>query len=156
MLKKYYLAYGCNLNLSLMKHRCPTAKKVGSIDIEGYRLVYKGSMKGYATLTLEECEGYTTPLGLYELSIFDIKALDIYEGYPDLYLRHDFKTTVNGKTISALLYIMKPEFDYQMPSNKYVEECIQGYADFGFDRQILDKALQDTINILSERTIKHK
>lgn len=34
MLKKYYLAYGSNLNLEHMAHRCPNAKVVGTTILE--------------------------------------------------------------------------------------------------------------------------
>jgi len=52
--KKYYLAYGSNLNLTQMKHRCPKAKPIGTINLNGYRLVYKGSAEGYSYLTIEK------------------------------------------------------------------------------------------------------
>ena len=29
---KLYIAYGSNLNLSQMKHRCPTARVIGTSD----------------------------------------------------------------------------------------------------------------------------
>ena len=44
-MKKYYIAYGSNLNVRQMKFRCPTAKVVGTSVIKGYELLYKGSKK---------------------------------------------------------------------------------------------------------------
>ena len=35
MTKKYYIAYGSNLNISQMKTRCPDAKIVGKTKLEG-------------------------------------------------------------------------------------------------------------------------
>lgn len=42
-MKKYYLAYGSNLNIRQMALRCPTAKPVGTAVIEDYELLFKGS-----------------------------------------------------------------------------------------------------------------
>ena len=39
MFKKYYLAYGSNLNLSQMAYRCPNAKPIGTINLD-YRSLY--------------------------------------------------------------------------------------------------------------------
>ena len=41
MRKKYYLAYGSNLNVKQMKSRCPDARVLGIGEIEGYRLLFK-------------------------------------------------------------------------------------------------------------------
>ena len=48
MLKKYYLAYGSNLNLEHMAQRCPSAKPIGVTTLENYRLVYKGSADDFS------------------------------------------------------------------------------------------------------------
>ena len=48
---KYYLAYGSNLNVRQMMHRCPGAKPVGKMVLEGYELLFKGSKTGsYLTI----------------------------------------------------------------------------------------------------------
>ena len=41
--KKYYIAYGSNLNLPQMAFRCPTAKVVGVSEIKDYELLFRGS-----------------------------------------------------------------------------------------------------------------
>ena len=52
-MKKYYLAYGSNLNVHQMKYRCPTARIVGTAVIRDYELLYKGSKTG-SYLTIEK------------------------------------------------------------------------------------------------------
>lgn len=52
-MKRYYLAYGSNLNVRQMKYRCPTAKIVGTAVIRDYELLYKGSKTG-SYLTIEK------------------------------------------------------------------------------------------------------
>ena len=43
MEKRYYIAYGSNLNIRQMKMRCPGARIIGTSVIEDYRLLFKGS-----------------------------------------------------------------------------------------------------------------
>ena len=88
MFKKYYLAYGSNLNLEQMALRCPDAIPIGTINLKDYRLIYKGITDGHAYLTIEKCEGYTVPLVVYKVSYLDILSLDSYEGYPTFYSKY--------------------------------------------------------------------
>lgn len=50
--KRYYLAYGSNLNPAQMHSRCPGAKPIGYTMLPGFELVFKGSRTGYY-LTIE-------------------------------------------------------------------------------------------------------
>lgn len=43
---RYYLAYGSNLDMERMGHRCPYAVPVGVTEIYGYRLLFKKSKTG--------------------------------------------------------------------------------------------------------------
>lgn len=143
-MKRYYLAYGSNLNLEQMKYRCKTARKIGSIILPNYRLVYKGRLEGYSYLTVEHCEGEFVPLGVFEITCFDELSLDVYEGYPNSYLKKYIPIKIGDNVIYGLIYVMNEKCDYNLPSEKYVEICKKGYEDFGFDKSILDKALITT------------
>lgn len=153
-IKKYYLAYGSNLNLEQMKFRCPNAKQIGTINLENYRLVYKGGEDKCAYLTIEKFKGATVPLGLYEISLLDIFSLDIYEGYPTFYSKYYIPIKIDGEIKKALIYIMNREFEYHLPSDEYVSTCMEGYEDFGFNKTILEKALTDTIDNLPPKLKK--
>lgn len=154
MLKKYYVAYGSNLNLNQMNFRCRGAKPIGSMTLNGYRLVYKGSADSFSYLTIEESEGYQVPLGLFEVSSLDISSLDKYEGYPNFYSKFYIPVEIGEKKEKAMIYIMNKDFDYHFPSRKYVETCEEGYDDFGFDRKILDRAYMDTVDSKSQKLKK--
>ncbi len=84
MEKRLYVAFGSNLNLRQMKMRCPTAQVVGTATIKDYELLFKGSKTG-AYLTIEPCEGGIVPVGIWEVTQEDERALDHYEGYPEIY-----------------------------------------------------------------------
>ena len=42
-MKKRYIAYGSNMDEGQMAYRCPTARLLGQAEVEGYRLLFKGS-----------------------------------------------------------------------------------------------------------------
>lgn len=149
-MKKYYLAYGSNLNLKQMEYRCPNAQPIGAIKLNGYKLVYKGGADNYAYLTIEPDKDSFVPLGLFELSPFDIYSLDSYEGYPTFYSKMYIPVKINDKTKKALIYVMNDGFDYHLPSIQYVKTCMDGYKDFGFDADILRKAFRDTYQNLDK------
>lgn len=43
-----YFAYGSNINLEQMEHRCPDALLVGPVTLQNYELQFRGS--GFATV----------------------------------------------------------------------------------------------------------
>ena len=66
MCKRFYLAYGSNLNIPQMQRRCPTAKIVGVAEIEDYELLFKGSKTG-SYLTIEPKKGAMVPVAVWEI-----------------------------------------------------------------------------------------
>lgn len=140
-MKKYYIAYGSNLNMNQMKDRCPKAKAVGTGEIKDYELLYKGSKTG-AYLTIEKAEGGTVPVGIWAVGKEDESNLDRYEGYPNFYYKKKMKIFCKelDKEITAFVYIMHEERKLGVPRPSYVDTCQEGYRDFGFDTGILDDA----------------
>ena len=147
MKKRYYLAYGSNLNLPQMQMRCPTARVVGTAMIEGYELLFKGSRTG-SYLTIEKAEGGTVPVAVWEVQERDEAALDRYEGYPAFYYKVEMPITFKGirsgkeRKRTAFVYIMHEDRPLGLPSNQYVKTCMAGYRTFGFDDNYLFDAIE--------------
>ncbi len=139
-MKYYYLAYGSNLNLSQMYHRCKTAEPIGTVKLKGFRLAFKGVADGFAHLTIEEHENSTVPMGLFEVLSIDVKRLDIYEGYPRYYHKEQISVKIGAEKVNAFVYIMNKGFDYHLPSKSYFKTCYDGYSDFQFNKGYLIKA----------------
>lgn len=142
--KKYYLAYGSNLNVRQMRYRCPTAKPIGITAIPDYELLYKGSKTG-SYLTIEKKKGSLVPIVVWEVTAADEKRLDAYEGYPNFYYKKEMKLPVrlaNGKTkkLTTFIYIMHEERELGCPSLAYIRTCKEGYRNFGFDQKYLETA----------------
>ena len=155
-MKKYYIAYGSNLNVRQMKFRCPGAKVVGTSVIKDYQLLYKGSKTG-SYLTIEKKKGGMVPVAVWEVTADDEKRLDAYEGYPNFYYKTDMQLTVKShitgrkKKLDAFVYIMHEERKLGIPSYAYVRTCVQGYRDFGFDLKHLRLAFD-----ISERGVRNE
>ena len=76
MQKRYYIAYGSNLDIPQMRMRCSGARIIGTSMIEGYRLLFKGSRTG-SYLTIEPQEGASVPVAAWEVSAENEAALDL-------------------------------------------------------------------------------
>ena len=144
MSKKYYLAYGSNLNVRQMRYRCPGAKPIGITAIPDYELLYKGSKTG-SYLTIEKKKGSLVPIAVWEVTAADEKRLDAYEGCPTFYYKRDIRLPVklaNGKTkkLAAFVYIMHEDRQLGCPSLTYIRTCEEGYRNFGFDQKYLETA----------------
>lgn len=92
-MKKYYLAYGSNLNLRQMALRCHTAKPVGTAVIKDYELLFKGSKTG-AYLTIEPKSGAEVHVAVWSVEPADEKRLDVYEGFPTFYYKTELELSV--------------------------------------------------------------
>lgn len=152
--KRLYLAYGSNLNLEQMHYRCPEADAIGIAELKDRRLLFRGSRTG-SYLTVEKAEGFTVPVGVWEVSKADEAALDRYEGFPTFYYKEEMfvqvKDDVTGQTRrrKAFIYIMHENRPIGVPSSAYMQTCAEGYRDFGFDLGFLmdayRKSLEDNI-----------
>ena len=95
MERRYYIAYGSNLNVRQMKYRCPTARIIGTSVIKDYELLFKGSKTG-SYLTIEKKKGEQVPVVIWETKESDELALDRYEGCPQFYYKTEIHTGVLG------------------------------------------------------------
>ena len=142
MAKRYYIAYGSNLNVPQMRMRCPHATILGTATLKGWELLFKGSKTG-SYLTIERNEKGSVPVVIWEVAETDEKALDRYEGYPNFYYKKDIKVRYRGirtglnRVVNAFAYIMHEERPVGIPSGFYMRTCLEGYDTFGFDRNVL-------------------
>ena len=150
-MKRFYIAYGSNLNVRQMRMRCPDAVIIGTAFIPDYRLLFKGSKSGNY-LTIEPHSGSQVPVAVWSVSERDELALDRYEGYPHFYYKTELELSLaeTGKKLTAFVYIMHEERKLGIPTSAYVRTCVDGYRRFGFDLKYLRKAMD-----ISEREVYH-
>lgn len=150
MKKRYYLAYGSNINKNQMEYRCPDSEFVGITKLKGYNLFFKG----YADdvyLTIVKDKNSIIPAVVWKTSENDEKILDGYEDYPNLYHKEKMNLNVkkdNGENINieVYVYVMNDEYNLGLPSKRYFSTCMEGYDIFDFDKDILKKALKVSQN----------
>mgnify|MGYP002518745478 CR=1 FL=1 len=144
MEKRYYIAYGSNLNIRQMRMRCPSARRIGTSELKGYELLFKGSKTG-SYLTVEKRPGSSVPVGVWEVSSSDEKALDRYEGFPNFYYKKELTLPIKGirtgkvRKRRVFVYIMHENRSIGIPSISYMKKIEL------FERAIAERAerLQD-------------
>ena len=119
--ERLYIAYGSNLNLPQMERRYPTAKVVGTSEIKNYELLFRG------VATVEPKEGASVPILLWKIEALDEAALDRYEGWPHLYRKEMMDVELEGKSVSAMVYVMNDVRFLGMPLESYYKVIEEGY-----------------------------
>ena len=143
MEKRLYVAYGSNLNILQMKHRCPTAKLCGTGTVANYQLQFKGRPQS-AFATISPKEGSSVPVAVCELQPRDGRALDLYGGYPSHYFKQDIPVRMDSKEVVGMAYIMDLKMDHGLPSLDYYQTVQEGYEDCGLDVSVLEQAVVES------------
>ena len=143
MSKRLYVAYGSNLNIRQMQHRCPTAKLYGTGIVSDYELQFKGQ-PNCAFATIAPKEGAFVPVAVWEISKQNEQALDRYEGYPSHYFKQNIPVQLDGEEVNAMVYIMNLKMKFGLPSPYYYQTVLEGYHDCGLDTEVLDQAVRNS------------
>ena len=140
-----YFAYGSNINLEQMEHRCPDARLVGPVTLENYELQFRGN--GFATVAPRES---SVVHGLmWKLPPTSEQTLDRYEGYPRHYTKEQVSVrTPDGAVISVMAYIMAEPLCRQpaLPSPYYYRVIREGFEANGLPMESLEEAWNKTID----------
>ncbi len=143
MRERLYFAYGSNINLDQMAHRCPDARVVGPVVLEGYELLFRGG--GVATIAPKEGEKVTGLL--WSITPECERSLDQYEGYPRFYDKR--KVTVRdaqGRSLSVMAYVMDERFrEPMLPSDSYYNGILEGYRQNGLPVAELKRAWEHAV-----------
>ena len=144
MKRRYYLAYGSNLNIQQMSVRCPLAKPVGDVVLKDYELLFRGN-HGSAVATVEPKDGAVVPCALWLITAKDEAALDVYEGYPHFYRKEMVSVQLGKRSMRVMVYVMNDGHAIALPSMGYLRTILDGYKDFGLGTVALDRALRQSL-----------
>lgn len=138
---KIYIAYGSNMNLDQMEKRCPKSEKLGLAKLEGYKLNFRG--RGHANII--EDKDSKLPVVLWKITEDCEESLDVYEDYPDYYIKKDIELKFEGEDIEAMAYIMNDEMEDILvePSKEYFNTILEGYRLNNIKTDNLLKALEE-------------
>lgn len=137
-MKHYYFAYGMNTNLDSMAQRCPGAFCLGSSQLEGYKFAFRK----HADVELGNPDDKVDGV-LWQLDDDDLYSLDVFEGFPNYYLR--CKAWVHSDEIGwvkAWIYTMADQDYLSEPSDSYVSMCREGYIQNRVSTKQIDEALE--------------
>lgn len=139
-----YAAYGSNLNLGQMSRRCPNAQLVGTSTIPNSTLLFKARGNGNGVLDIVKEKGKNVFVALYKITQADERALDVYEGFPNLYVKKMVTVILDGVECKAMMYVMNKDAGCKpfLPSAFYYNIVVEGYLQHGFDVANLSKYLR--------------
>ena len=95
-------------------------------------------------LTIEPKEGSSVPVAVWETTDDDEARLDRYEGFPAFYYKAEMTLPIKGirtgkiRERKVYVYIMHEDRPMGLPT------CREGYRNFGFDEDVLYKAIEDS------------
>ena len=132
-----YIAYGSNLSVDQMAHRCPQATILGTGWLHDYKLEFRTHANVVPAM------GEKVPVLVWNITEADRAALDRYEGFPAYYIRKTVPVEVSGETMEAMVYVMTDKKRRLPPSCSYLATILSGYAEFGFSPAPVAEALND-------------
>lgn len=138
---KIYIAYGSNMNIGQMKKRCPKAELYGIGNLLDYSLQFRG--EGHANIYKNP--GGKIPVLLWKITEECEKSLDIYEAYPNYYIKKDILARLDEKDIKGMVYIMASEKENTLarPSKEYFEAIVEAYRENNIDNKNLYELLEE-------------
>ena len=123
-----YFAFGSNLYQKQMKKRCKDSKYIGCFSLKNYKLVFRNYYFGGGVADVQKKKNSVVLGALYKIIKRDEKKLDIYEDFPNTYIKKYFK--IFGKKV--MFYYMPKKTKHVPPSKRYLNLIIKGYRDCGY------------------------
>ena len=123
-----YFAFGSNLYRKQMKKRCKDSKYIGCHKLKGYKLVFRHMYYGGGVADLEKKKNGVVLGAIYRISKEDEKKLDVYEDFPNVYIKKYFRFL--GRKV--MFYYMPKKTKQVPPSRRYLNIIKQGYVDCGY------------------------
>jgi gamma-glutamylcyclotransferase (GGCT)/AIG2-like uncharacterized protein YtfP len=127
-----YIAYGSNMVREQMAYRCPDAKLIGTGHIEGAQLEFYL----HATVERSQIQGARVPVAVWDISKADERLLDLYEGYPDYYVKRRWPVRMDdGSEIKGMVYLMRL-MRTAPPTASYYNGIRDAYVALGLSSEI--------------------
>ena len=139
---RLFAAYGVGVNRAEMAKRCPTAKLLGASTLRNHRLAFRGSHAA-AVANIEPAKGCSIPVLVWDITPADEAALDLYEGFPHLFEKQQFRIRLDGMLVNCMTYVLRGDRPLGKPSAFYYSAVLEGYKAAGFDTDILKNAVQN-------------
>lgn len=132
----YYFGYG-HLTLSKeTRHLARDAEYVGIGRLNDWQLVIRNFCD------IENKQGQHVLGTVWRVTLNDLKRMDQHEAVPEHYERLPLEVEVDGKTVTAMVYIMTPEYRVKHgPTEKYIRQITTGYKEHGLPLEQIKQAM---------------
>jgi gamma-glutamylcyclotransferase (GGCT)/AIG2-like uncharacterized protein YtfP len=118
-----YFAYGSNMNLEQMSHRCPNAENLGYAKLKGWGL------RERTFADIDPANGEEVHGVLWNISRQHEKTLDSYEGVKrSMYVKYYIPVLHKGKRKRALVYVMTEGATIKRDNGSFTEAYRIGCA----------------------------
>ncbi len=132
---RLYVAYGSNMIEEQMQVRCPKAHLVSKEILSGYQLECRDIYSGVYLNAIEDTSS-SIPVYVWEIEDEDEENLDVYEGYPQSYIKVEVPTSLG----SAMMYVMSDNVgECGIPAKEYIQPIYDLYLDEGYSLDVLDR-----------------
>lgn len=99
-----YFAYGANMSVAAMRHRCPGAQAVGPAVLEGFQFFVGRAGWG----SVKPRRGDKVHGVLWQVTLRDLASLHAYELlHQGLYDLHRVPVLRDGRRVPALIYLLR-------------------------------------------------
>ncbi len=138
--KQFYFAYGSNMSLDNMSGRCGAgAKVIGPALLADYELTF--DKRGYANI-IPQANQQVWGVA-WQIDQNCLRALDRYEGYPQMYDRQAVQINFGQQAITAMVYIEPTGQSGGQPSRAYMDNrVIPGAKENGLPAEWIKKLEQ--------------
>jgi gamma-glutamylcyclotransferase (GGCT)/AIG2-like uncharacterized protein YtfP len=133
---KLYLGYGANTNVAQMATRCPDAEYVCNVTLKHFQLVFRG------VADLRPKRDAQVVCSLWVISPEDEKRLDVFEGFPSIYIKRYITIRIAGQRRRCMMYVMRHREWQEEPPMSYEQTLRTGYADCGMPVAQIDDAIR--------------
>ncbi len=121
----YYFAYGTNLNRNIFLKKFKNAKLIKKYYLKDFKVVFRTK---YIIPDLQRKINSKVPGLIYKIDKNIEKKLDIYEDYPQLYIKKYF----NYRNKKIMFYYMKKKTLPLKPRGYYYKIMKSGYRQNNF------------------------
>lgn len=134
-----YVAYGSNMSRKQMAYRCPRSKIICNGELKGWKLVFNV----HADIIETGNDRDIVPVVAWEIDEKDWNMLDMYEGYPNYYVKEIVDVELDsGEIEEAIVYVMaENRKGISPPSGSYFDCIYEGYMENGISTRCLFEAL---------------
>lgn len=129
-----YFAYGANMDIAAMRHRCPASAVIGPARFQGHRFFIMA--EGWASVA--PCRGAVVHGLLWNLAFADIRALDRFEDVEGgRYARTNQPVSKAVGAVRAMIYIGRTT-EPGPPRPGYLESVIASARQVGLPPGYID------------------